>query len=319
MYRTLPRALLALPLTLTAGALVAGPPENPSAPRDWDATARLFAIQDSNAPLAANGSGYTEKTDGLSYGLAFNGSKDLYTANRGWNLSAVGGLTRTFQNESVLRDFEMSALSAGLAGRRNLNLGALPATANVGYQAGYNWLGDSPYLMSHGLTGSLSTRLTSALRAGVSAGVTRSDFKNDGPQPDQSSMDSLGYNLGLNAEYAFNGGRQAINAAIGHQDTNAEGSNFDLRGQTYSLGARTFIVIPWVLMVNASHADSDYVSYNGVPQRSASNDTLRVVVAGPVSRNWSADLSWQSSRYGSNLDDYKASRRQWAFGLAYKF
>lgn len=287
--------------------------------RDWDATARLFAIQDSNAPLAANGSGFAQPTDGLSYGLALNGSKDLYVANRGWNLSAVGGFTRTTQGESALRDFDMTALSAGLAARRNLHLGSLPSTANLGYQAGRTWLGDSPYLMSHGVTGSISTRLTSALRIGASAGLTSSDFDNDGPQPDQSSMDSLGYTLGLNAEYAFNGGRQAINAAIGHQDTNAEGSNFDLRGQTYSLGARTFIVIPWVLMVNASHADSDYVSYNGVPQRSASNDTLRVVMAGPVSRNWSADLSWQTSRYGSNLDDYKASRRQWAFGLAYKF
>ena len=55
------------------------------------------------------------------------------------------------------------------------------------------------------------------------------------------------------------------------------------------------------------------------PGSAAKTDNLSVTLAGPIARNWSVDLTWNTSRYGSNLDAYRTSRQQVMAGLGYKF
>jgi len=287
--------------------------------RDWDASARLFAIQDSNAPLAGNGSGFAGSTKGPTYGMALNGSKDLYVANRGWRVALVGSATQTYQSESALRDFDVASLSGGLSASRNLPLGGIPSRLTLGYQFSQSWLGGSPFQNGHNANGDLTASFGRRLKLGVSAGVSSSDFRDDGTQPATTSRDSRGHNIGAHADLGFNNNRQALSASFTRQRINASGSNFDVDGNTAALGFRSFVVFPWVVMVNASRSSSDYVSYINIPQRTAKSDNLSVTLAGPIARNWSADLTWNTSRYGSNLDAYRASRQQVMAGLGYKF
>jgi len=280
---------------------------------------RLFAVQDSNVPLAANGSGYVGDTDGPTLGFALNGSKDLLAQNKGWHVALTGGLTQTYQSRSALQNFDLTSLSVGVAASRNLPLGGMPGKAAVGYQFSQSWLGGSSFQNGHNISGSLSADVGTRLKVSVFAGLSASDFADDGTQPALTSRDSTGNNLGVRADYAFNNNRQAIHASWGRQKISASGANFDVDGNTLSVGFRSFLVFPWVVVLNASRASSDYVSYNSTPQRTAQVDSLRLTVAGPISRNWSADVSWGASRYGSDLDAYRASRQQLTVGLGYKY
>lgn len=287
--------------------------------RDWDASARLFAIQDSNVPLAGNGSGFAGSTKSPTFGLALNGSKDLHAENRGWRIALVGSVSQTYQSESALRDFDVSSLSGGLSASRNLPLGSVPSKLTLGYQFSQNWLGGSPFQNGHNLNGDLTASIVSRLKLGVSASVSSSNFRDDGTQPATTSRDSRGHNIGVHADLGFNNNRQALSASLTRQRVNASGSNFDVDGNTAALGFRSFIVFPWVVAINASHSSSDYVSYISIPQRTASTDNLSLTLAGPIARNWSADLTWNASRYGSDLDAYRASRQQVIAGLGYRF
>ena len=308
----------ALPLLLSTLPTLAQAQTAPAV-RNWDASARLFAIQDSNAPLAGNGSGFAGSTKGPTYGLAFNGSKDLHVANRGWRVALVGSASQTYQSEPALRNFDVASLSGGLSASRNLPLGSVPSRLTLGYQFSQSWLGGSRFQNGHNANGDLTASIGSRFKLGVSAGVSSSDFRDDGTQPASTSRDSRGHNLGVHADLGFNNNRQALSASLTRQRVNASGSNFDVDGNTAALGFRSFIVFPWVVAVNASHSTSDYVSYIGIPQRAAKSDNLSVTLAGPIARDWSADLTWNASRYGSNLDAYRTSRQQVMVGLGYKF
>lgn len=314
LLQKLPYALVLLwPPALFAGA------DAPPVVRDWDASARMFAIQDSNAPLAGNGSGFSGSTKGPVFGLALNGSKDLYVENRGWRVVLLGGATQTYQSASALRNFDVTSASAGLSANRNLPLGSIPSKLTVGYQFSQTWLGGSAFQNGHNASGDLTASINSRFRLGVSASASSSDFRDDGAQPATTSRDSRGHNIGVHADLGFNNHRQALSASLTRQRVNANGSNFDVDGNTAAVGFRSFIVFPWVVAVNASRSSSDYVSYISIPQRTAKADNLSVTLAGPIARNWSADLTWNASRYGSNLDAYAASRQQVAVGLGYRF
>jgi hypothetical protein len=310
------KPLLFAPLVLCTQTLFA---QTSSQPRDWDATLRLFAVQDSNVPLAANGSGFSGSTSSPTLGVAFNGSKDLLSQNRGWYLAINGGLTQSRQSESSLQDFDMASLAVGIAASRNMQLGSMPSKLAVGYQFSQSWLGGSAFQSGHNINSSLTADVSSQLKVGFFAGFFESNFSDDGTQPDLTSRDSTGNSFGIRADYGFNNNRQAVHASWGRQKIRASGANFDVDGDTLSVGVRSYLVFPWVAMVNASRASSDYVTYNSVPQRTAKVDNVRLIVAGPISRSWSADVSWGASRYGSDLDAYRATRRQVTAGLGYTF
>jgi hypothetical protein len=287
--------------------------------RNWDATLRGFVTHDTNAPLAGHGSGFNESTSGTMFGLAANGSKDIHRAPRGWNLQGMGSVMQTYQNESALRDFDLTALTAGLTAFRHLSMMERPARMGAAYQARRDWLGGSGYQTGHTLGADLGIDITQSARAGVFANLSWNDYRDDGTQPGLTSRDSRGSVLGLRGEIGFNGNRQVLSATLRTQKINADGDNFDLDGNAAAIGFRSFLVFPWVVAVNLSRSSSEYVNYIDIPQRTASTTQLAITIAGPIARHWSADLSYSAARYGANIDDYRASRRQATLGLTYKF
>ena len=265
----------------------------------WTATLEAGAQYDSNIPAAPDGFG--TKTGGFRLFERVTGSAELWQSGA-WTLNTDGAIYASQHVDNTFSDFNTITVDAGLDIRHQTSIGDVPLSIGGGYGITATWVGADPFSRVHDIDLTLLAAPAPDWLTQAQYVLSLEEYDDDGVLPTITSRDAVAHALGL-TQYWFVDGRETfVYAGYTYGWTTAEGSNFDRRSHTVTIGGSTQVQPDIRLDASAAYLREDYPDFVGPIQRDTNRLDLTFGASKEIFEDTELSASWTYIDEESSID-----------------
>lgn len=282
----------------------------------WTLFLETGAQYDSNIPAAPDG--YGSKTGGFRAFERAYGTAELWFSGP-WALNGDADIFISQHLDNEFRDFDTITGIAGLKLDYTTSLGETPVSLGGGYRLEASWVDYEPFSQTHkfsltGLAAPTDNTLTQ-----LEYGLWLEEFDSDGVLPTVTSRDALVHNLGL-TEYWFVDGRENfVYAGYAFSLAIADGSNFDRRTHTLTLGGSAMATEDIRLDGEARYLREDYPDFIGPVQRRTDRFDVTLGAAKEIFADTELSASWTYTDENSSISVLSYDQHVATLSLIFSF
>ena len=261
----------------------------PAEEQDWSLRLEAGTQYDTNIPAAPDGFG--SSTGGFRVFERATGSAEIWSDGP-WSASVDADLYGSQHLDNEFRDFDTILASAGLGLRHVTEIGDMPVAFDAAYHFEAIWVGGEPFSRSHELQAGAVAAPTNDLLTQVQYTATFEEFDDDGVLPAVTSRDAVAHDFALTQYWFVDGRENYLFAGYTYGFAVADGSNFDRRSHTATVGGSTLIGGEVRLDADFTYVHEDYPDFIGPTQRKtdrfdvslggAARGTLPIAARGPI-------------------------------------
>lgn len=297
-----PDSLYAQQSQLLLGALQGltdGEADPPEDALDWTAYLEAGAQYDSNIPAAPDGFG--SKIGGFRTFQRAGGTVQLWQSGP-WTLDTDADVYYSQHLDSEFRDFDTITGTVGANLAHVTSLGEMPVSFGAGYHFEMSWVGYEAFSRKHILDVTALAAPTADTLAQLRYELGFDEYENDGVLPTVTSRDAVSHNIGLTGYWFLDGRDHYLYAGYAFGYSQAEGSNFDARSHTVSIGGSTHVTEDIRIDGGVTYLREDYPDFVGPTQRQTDRFDITLGAAKEIFDNTELSASWTYIDENSSID-----------------
>ncbi|MCC7273668.1 MAG: tetratricopeptide repeat protein [Alphaproteobacteria bacterium] len=288
----------------------------PTQPKRWSLTVQGGIAYDDNVPLAAR-STPGPKGSWRTFQSAWGGY-DVIQSD-GWRLRADGFAYLGQNLRQSLDGYDQMTVEAALDLSYQTSVLGMPARPGLRYAFQPTWQGGSRYDDSHAVTASLVVQPLDDTISYLFYRYGTEDYRSEGLQPQFTSQDQAGHQVGLTQYYYFDDRKHYVYAGYAYLQNNAKGSFYDDRGHRLAVGGG--FQLPWELrlLVRAEYQWRDYPNYPIQPRRNFERQRYSATLTRPIADGLAVSLGYDFIDEDSNYSVLSYRRSLVTLSLIYDF